>query len=37
MLRMLLHCDGCNYEEKVEDIYNLDGFCPNCHEHHGEV
>ena len=36
MLKLLLSCD-CGYKDKVEDINNLDGYCPKCHEHHGNV
>lgn len=37
MLKLLLSCTNCGYTSEVEDVYNLDGCCPNCHEHHGEV
>ena len=36
MLRLLYSCD-CGANDDVEDIENLDGCCPICHAHHGEV
>ena len=37
MLRITLLCSNCGYEEDIKDLTNLDGLCPNCHEHHGEI
>lgn len=36
MIRMLYSCI-CGSSGEVDDIENLDGCCPRCHEHHGEV
>jgi tRNA G26 N,N-dimethylase Trm1 len=41
MLKMLLKCDNCGFSCNANDyggsIEDLDGHCPNCGSHHGEV
>ena len=40
MLRLSLQCTDCGYEEENIDLTNddmLDGQCPICKNHHGNV
>lgn len=37
MIRMTYECTNCKARGDVENITNIDGCCPNCHEHLGEV
>lgn len=36
MIKLKLYCD-CGYEADVDDLDNLDGFCPMCCSHHGNA
>ena len=37
MLKLMMECTDCGYEADVIDIANLDGCCPKCHGHAGNV
>jgi len=41
MIKILLNCDNCGFSCDADDyggnIQDLDGHCPNCGSHHGEV
>jgi len=37
MIRLYYNCSNCGANDEVDDITNLDGCCPVCHEHHGEI
>ena len=37
MLKMMFDCTDCGHEGDVADITNLDGQCPYCGNHHGNV
>ena len=37
MLRMMFECTDCGCEADVRDITCLDGQCPYCGNHHGNV
>ena len=37
MLKLIMECTDCGYEGDVIDITCLDGCCPACHEHSGNI
>lgn len=37
MIRMFYACICCDAAGEVNNIENLDGWCPNCNAHNGEV
>lgn len=36
MLKIYYNCSNCGSSDEAEE-WMLDGCCPNCHAHHGDV
>lgn len=37
MLKLTYECLDCGATDRVSDLTNFDGCCPNCHKHWGNM